>query len=197
MKLIKRYANRKLYDTERSCYVTLEEIAAMVRDGEEIRIVDQKTSDDLTSVTLAQIIFEEEKKSRRILPLPALRSIIQSSGEFLQRISQPVQQFRDETQRTTARFLRPGEVVEEGRQAIRDYATGIQRAIDDLQRRLDERIKVAVDSLTHLPELETRLLDAQERLEHLEAIVERLSRDVSRLRDGQLDDRERRFPGRR
>lgn len=196
MKLIKRYANRKLYDTERSCYVTLEEIAAMVRAGEEIRIIDQRSNDDLTSVTLAQIIFEEEKKSRRILPLPALRSIIQSSGEFLQRISQPVQQFRDETQRTTARFLRPGEVVEEGRQAIREYAVGIQRAIDDLQRRLDERIKVAVDSLTHVPELESRLLDALDRVAVLEANLERLTRDVGRLWDAS-SDRPDRFPGRR
>jgi polyhydroxyalkanoate synthesis repressor PhaR len=197
MKLIKRYANRKLYDTERSCYVTLDEIAVMVRDGDEIRIVDQKTSDDLTSVTLAQIIFEEEKRSRRILPLPALRSIIQSSGEFLQRISQPVQQFRDETQRTTARLLRPGEVVEEGRQAIREYAMGIQRAIDELQKRLDERIKVAVDSLTHVPELESRLIEALDRVDQLEAALEKLTRDVGRLWDGQVDERERRFPRRR
>ena len=60
--LIKRYSNRKLYDTSRSCYVTLEEVAAMVRNGQDVVIIDNKTKEDLTTVTLTQIIFEEEKK---------------------------------------------------------------------------------------------------------------------------------------
>ena len=64
-KVIKRYANRKLYDTVESRYVTLEEIAEMVKAGAEVRIVDNRTKDDLTSVTLAQIIFEEERRPRR------------------------------------------------------------------------------------------------------------------------------------
>lgn len=196
MKLIKRYANRKLYDTQRSRYVTLEEIAEMVRIGEEIQIVDQKTNDDLTSVTLAQIIFEEEKKSRRILPLPALRGIIQTGGEFLQRVSQPVQQFRDETQRTTARLLHPGDVLDEGRQAIRDYAQGIQRAVDDLQRRIDERVKDAIDSLTHVPRLEKQLTEAMARIKTLEAQVDRQSRVIDLLWDEHPGRGDRRF-GRR
>jgi polyhydroxyalkanoate synthesis repressor PhaR len=79
-KVIKRYANRKLYDTERSCYVTLEEISLMIKDGEDVRVVDNKTKDDLTAVTLAQIIVEEEKKVQK-MPLKLLRSIIQSGNE--------------------------------------------------------------------------------------------------------------------
>ncbi|MDP2344572.1 MAG: polyhydroxyalkanoate synthesis regulator DNA-binding domain-containing protein [Deltaproteobacteria bacterium] len=81
-KVIKRYANRKLYDTERSCYVTLEEISLMIKEGEDVRVVDNKTKDDLTAVTLAQIIVEEEKKVSR-MPLKLLRSIIQSGNEAL------------------------------------------------------------------------------------------------------------------
>ena len=57
---IKRYANRKLYDTRESRYVTLEHIAAMVRAGDDVRVVDNTTQADLTTATLAQIIFEEE-----------------------------------------------------------------------------------------------------------------------------------------
>ncbi|MBM4283079.1 MAG: transcriptional regulator [Deltaproteobacteria bacterium] len=79
-KVIKRYANRKLYDTERSCYVTLEEIAQMIKEGEDVRVVDNKTKDDLTAVTLAQIIVEEEKKVQK-MPLKLLRSIIQSGND--------------------------------------------------------------------------------------------------------------------
>ena len=72
-KVIKRYSNRKLYDTERSCYVTLDEISQMVKDGVEVKIIDNKTKDDLTSVTLTQIIFAEEKKQKQRVVLVGLR----------------------------------------------------------------------------------------------------------------------------
>ena len=78
-RIIKRYPNRKLYDVEESCYVTLEEIADLVRMGEEVRVFDNRTHEDLTSVTLAQIIFEEEKK-RSQMPLGLLLSMIRNRG---------------------------------------------------------------------------------------------------------------------
>ena len=81
-RIIKRYANRKLYDTEHSRYVTLDQISEMIRNGDDVKIVDNKTKEDLTTVTLAQIIFEEEKKQRSFLPLAAMRNIIQSGGEW-------------------------------------------------------------------------------------------------------------------
>jgi polyhydroxyalkanoate synthesis repressor PhaR len=73
---IKRYANRKLYDTRDSRYVTLDHIAAMVRAGDDVRVVENTTRADLTTATLAQIIFEEEKKAPR-LSVAGLRKIIQ------------------------------------------------------------------------------------------------------------------------
>src|SRR5258706_8911140 len=73
---IKRYANRKLYDTRDSRYVTLDHIAAMVRAGDDVRVIDNTTRADLTTATLAQIIFEEEKKTPR-LSVAGLRKIIQ------------------------------------------------------------------------------------------------------------------------
>ena len=81
-RVIKRYANRKLYDTQHSRYVTLDQISEMIRAGDEVKIVDNKTKEDLTSVTLAQIIFEEEKKQRSFMPLGAMRNIIQHGGEW-------------------------------------------------------------------------------------------------------------------
>jgi polyhydroxyalkanoate synthesis repressor PhaR len=74
---IKRYANRKLYDTRDSRYVTLDHIAAMVRAGDDVKVVDNTTRADLTTATLAQIIFEEEKKTPR-LTVAGLRKIIQA-----------------------------------------------------------------------------------------------------------------------
>src|SRR5689334_5135056 len=82
-KVIKRYTNRKLYDTVESRYVTLDEIAQMIKGGTEVKIIDNRTKEDLTSVTLAQIIFEEEKKQSQ-MPLALLREIIRRPGESLQ-----------------------------------------------------------------------------------------------------------------
>ena len=81
-KVIKRYTNRKLYDTVESRYVTLDEIAEMVKQGVEVKIVDNRSKEDLTSVTLAQIVFEEEKKKNQ-MPLSLLREIIRQPGEKL------------------------------------------------------------------------------------------------------------------
>jgi polyhydroxyalkanoate synthesis repressor PhaR len=74
---IKRYSNRKLYDTTDSQYVTLSQIAGLIRQGIEVRVIDQRTLQDLTAATLAQIIFEEEKSGPR-LPIEGLRNIIRS-----------------------------------------------------------------------------------------------------------------------
>src|SRR5688572_19718205 len=90
-RIIKRYANRKLYDTEHSRYVTLDQISEMIRAGDDVKIVDNKTKEDLTTVTLAQIIFEEEKKQRSFLPLNAMRNIIQSGGEWFAEAQRRVQ----------------------------------------------------------------------------------------------------------
>lgn len=83
LKIIKRYQNRKLYDTSDSCYVTLEDIGEMIKLGEDVQIVDNTTKEDLTSITLAQIIFEEQKKKTNVLPLDMFRQIIQGSGEAI------------------------------------------------------------------------------------------------------------------
>src|ERR1700755_400030 len=90
-RIITRYANRQLYDTEHSRYVTLDQISEMIRHGDDVKIVDNKTKEDLTTVTLAQIIFEEEKKQRSFLPLNAMRNIIQSGGEWFAEAQRRVQ----------------------------------------------------------------------------------------------------------
>ena len=78
VKIIKRYQNRKLYDTQQSCYVTLDDIAKMIRATEEVMVVDNKTKRDITAATLTQIIFEAEKKSGSYAPLYTLREVIQN-----------------------------------------------------------------------------------------------------------------------
>ncbi len=82
-KVIKRYQNRKLYDTDASCYVTLDEIAEMIQQGEEVSVVDNRNQKDITAATLTQIIFEKQKKSESPVPISTLRYIIQQGdGSF-------------------------------------------------------------------------------------------------------------------
>jgi polyhydroxyalkanoate synthesis repressor PhaR len=82
-RVIKRYQNRKLYDTVDSCYVTLDDISELIRMGEDVEVIDNHTKEDLTAVTLAQIILEEQKKKTNILPLSTFKEIIQSGSETL------------------------------------------------------------------------------------------------------------------
>ena len=79
-KIIKRYQNRKLYDTQQSCYVTLDDIAKMIRSSEDVMVIDNKTKNDITAATLTQIIFESEKKAAAYAPLFTLREIIQNGN---------------------------------------------------------------------------------------------------------------------
>ena len=80
-RVIKRYSNRKLYDTQDSRYVTLQQIGEMVRRGEDVRIIDNKTKEDKTEVTLALILSEDLKNKPRSVPLGTLRNLIQERGE--------------------------------------------------------------------------------------------------------------------
>ncbi len=82
-KVIKRYQNRKLYDTDASCYVTLDEIAEMIQQGEEVMVVDNRNQKDITASTLTQIIFEKQKRSESPVPITTLRHIIKTGdGSF-------------------------------------------------------------------------------------------------------------------
>jgi polyhydroxyalkanoate synthesis repressor PhaR len=86
--VIKRYSNRKLYDTQESRYVTLEEIEEMIRAGREISVMDAASGDDLTSVTLTQIILENERNHRANLPSAFLHQLIKHGEawqDFVQR----------------------------------------------------------------------------------------------------------------
>jgi len=182
-RVVKRYANRKLYDTQRSRYVTLDQIAEMIRNGEEVKIVDNNSKEDLTAITLAQIIFEEEKK-RSFMPLSALRNIIQSGGES-------IQQFASQTGERVRGIFRRGEgegeegaPVEGGGEAaggdpsqahassIREFLERSQEAFDDLQKKVDERIRNVVDTINPMAALEKEVRTLRERLAELEKRLE-------------------------
>lgn len=82
--IIKKYANRRLYNTQSSSYVTLEYLAQMVRDGKDFEVRDARSGEDITRSVLAQIIFEEENKGQHLLPIQFLRQLIRFYGDSLQ-----------------------------------------------------------------------------------------------------------------
>jgi polyhydroxyalkanoate synthesis repressor PhaR len=82
--IIKKYANRRLYNTHTSIYVTLEDLAGMVRRGENFSVQDAKTGEDITRSVLAQIIFELEGKGQNLLPVSFLRQLIRFYGDSMQ-----------------------------------------------------------------------------------------------------------------
>ncbi|AWV88984.1 polyhydroxyalkanoate synthesis regulator DNA-binding domain-containing protein [Bradymonas sediminis] len=176
-RIIKRYPNRKLYDTDQSTYITLEQIEALVRGGEDLRIVDNTSGEDITKATLAHIIFEHEKTRPDGLPLNTLRGIIQSGEEFINRLQSPVSQFREE-------FRRKAEAIEEGSKAVRDFVDSTQRSIDEMQVRIDDRLRDAVDQITHIPEMKREMRQMQTRMSTMQSQIDRLEREVRAQRSG-------------
>lgn len=81
---IKKYANRRLYDTQRSCYITLDDLGVMVRKGQDFRVVDAKSGDDITHNVLTQIIMETETRGETLLPVNFLRHLIGMYGDNME-----------------------------------------------------------------------------------------------------------------
>ena len=145
-RIIKRYANRKLYDTSDSHYITLQQIAELVREGEDVRIIDNTSKEDLTHVTLAQIIYEEEKKAdSKVASVGTLRNLIQQSGEKLMDTLRggPVGKLipRREGESEVPEAPEPvAEAPEEAPQK-RSMFFSPKEALDELQRLADDRIR--------------------------------------------------------
>jgi len=185
-KVIKRYANRKLYDTERSCYVTLDEIATMIKRGEDVKIVDNKSGEDLSAVTLAQIIFEEEKK-RSKMPLSVLRNIIQStseniSGFIIDKVTPTVERLQGEWKDSVGRGLGTNESgtpptpqeESEPQHILQSFVKNSQRVFDDLQKRIDERVRETVGVASHYATMGKDFEALRTRVESLEKKIQAL-----------------------
>lgn len=165
-RIIKRYSNRKLYDTKDSRYVTLLQIAEMVRAGEDVQIIDNNTKDDLTEVTLAQIIFEEQKANQKSLPLQTLKDLIH------QRTEKALSSLREGP---IGRLIPGGGTAEEEAAAeedpsatkptLMDQAKG---TIEDFQHRIDDRVRTLLPTLLPWHELETKVRTLSQRVEELE-----------------------------
>jgi polyhydroxyalkanoate synthesis repressor PhaR len=182
-RVIKRYSNRKLYDTKDSRYVTLLQIAEMVRAGEEVQIIDNNTKDDLTEITLAQIIYEEQKAHSRNVPLQTLKELIHQRtervlGELrespLGRLipgapaktggSDPPKP-ADSTETVTAPAdAKAPSLVEQAKHTLEDW-----------QHQIDERIKAVLPNVMPWQQLQHEVKRLSQRIEELEAKIKAAS----------------------
>ena len=162
-RIIKRYQNRKLYDTNASTYVTLDDIAILIRAGEDVQIIDNQSREDLTGITLTQIIFEQEKKKKSLLPLSTLRNIIQSGGEkivdFVQSSIESgvnsITHARDEAEKYLEKIIKKGDVsIEEARHLIKEF--------------VDDKLKTTLDAVSVLPALHSEIRGLRKKIDHLE-----------------------------
>jgi polyhydroxyalkanoate synthesis repressor PhaR len=179
-KVIKRYTNRKLYDTVESRYVTLDEIGEMIKAGAEVKIIDNRTKEDLTSVTLAQIIFEEEKKTSKV-SLEMLRDLIRHGGAMAQRVFEGtgaelrgrVEAVRAAAQQRVQTFIQSGQQTSD---RAKELVQTSQEALTALQRKVDERVRAAMEGMSNLGDVRRSLDEITRRIDALEKKLDELSR---------------------
>lgn len=170
IKTIKRYQNRKLYDTHQSCYVTLDEIAEMIMRGEEVVVIDNRTKKDITSNTLTQIIFEKQKRSKAIIPVNTLRDIIQvGGGTFSGFLSKTAESGSAVLTRAKADLDRAFLNSENLRGAFQIT----QRAAEDLKKAIDDKVNnPGASSREVLNAAQSQLQNLSSQLNNLEKLIE-------------------------
>lgn len=183
-RVVKRYSNRKLYDTVESRYVTLPQIAELVRKGEDVRIIDNNTKEDLTGVTLAQILYEEERKQSSALPLTALKDLINTSRERILSTLSPVTRLMQRDGDAPVEEAPPPEEPpppaaaaeadatprEPGR--VQQFFEESRHTFDQWQHDADKRMKTfweGINPATQIQALQAEVKRLQARVEVLEA----------------------------
>jgi polyhydroxyalkanoate synthesis repressor PhaR len=181
-RVIKRYSNRKLYDTKDSRYVTLLQIAEMVRTSEEVQIIDNNTKEDLTEVTLAQIIYEEQKQkaSSRNVPLQTLKELIhQRTEKVLSDLREgPIGRLIPGAGKSEPpkEGVAPEATPESG--AVAAAAAGAEKpslvdqakeTFEDWQHKIDDRVKAVLPSILPWQQLQHEIKRLNARVEELEA----------------------------
>jgi polyhydroxyalkanoate synthesis repressor PhaR len=132
--IIKRYANRKLYDTSLKCYIALDGIAASIRQGKAVQVIDDVTGEDITSLTLMQIIMEQEKRQAGFLPRAFLDGLIRAGGQTLtemrQAITFPSMEIPVVLEQQISKFLKEHDIP------TRNDLEALQDMLDELDQKI-------------------------------------------------------------
>lgn len=177
MRIIKRYPNRKLYDLERKRYVTLDDIALMIQEGEDVQVLDHDTGEDLTTVTLSQIIFEREKKRSGFLPQTVLTLLVRTGGgtlDYLRRSLQTslgvLRMLEEEIDRRLEALVSKGEMAQEEAERLRQEIfagpEALREALPDL--RLEAALaRLGVPTSKDIEALQKQVEELMARVEQL------------------------------
>jgi polyhydroxyalkanoate synthesis repressor PhaR len=133
IRLIKRYESRKLYDTEESRYVSLEEIAAWVREGQDVQVVDNATDADVTSQALTQIILEEGRKGTALLPSELLHELVRMGERAVENGRERVQQGVDRLVQASVDRLGPLRRAREEMSRLRSQLDHLESSLRSLE----------------------------------------------------------------
>ncbi len=167
---IKKYANRRLYDTESSAYITLDRLAAMVREGREFEVVDAKTGEDITRQVLTQIIVDEEARGATMLPISFLKQLIGLYGNSMQTfVPQYLEAAMDAFQRNQSTVRDTF-----GANMFADLAKRNLAMFEDASRAFSGKSKAEGKPAAKTPDSDVEQLKAE--LAALQAKVEKLSR---------------------
>jgi polyhydroxyalkanoate synthesis repressor PhaR len=134
IRLIKRYESRSLYDTEESRYVSLEEIAGWIRDGQEVRVVDNASANDVTSQTLAQIILDEGRKGTSFIPSELLHELVRLGEKAVSTGVEQVQHGLDRLVQASIDRLAPVRKVRDEMAALRSRLEELESSLSRLER---------------------------------------------------------------
>lgn len=174
IRIIKKYQNRKLYDTQDSCYVTLDGIAKMIREGEEITVIDNNSKDDVTALILTQVLYEQEKTNQSVLPVSILKNIIRSGSnnlfEFMQRYILGALDAQYKAQQDLKlhinRLVRAGHLSpDEGTALSTQVEALLTQSKEFIDQKIDERVEKALSSTTETSSIQ----NLTQRLSALEA----------------------------
>ena len=201
-RIIKRYSNRKLYDTKDSRYVTLQQIGEMVRAGEEVQIIDNATKEDKTEVTLALIISEDLKAQPRSVPLGTLRDLIQERGErFLSTLREgpigrliPGAGLEDEAeaqQQVEVPPEPPAAVATSaadadkagGKSRLSGIVESSKQTLDQWQHAVDERIRTILPVVGLFRDLEEGVKQLSSKVDALEKRIQDLEGSSGRVKE--------------
>ena len=177
---IKRYPNRKLYNTDSKQYITLDGIAGLIRDGEEVEILDHASGEDLTAVTLTQIISEQEKKHSGFLPRSVLTGLVQSGGETLtslrRTLASPLDLFHHVDQEIARRLeilVARGDLEVNESREIRRKLLNVDHDADEVEIFTEDELSRIIDERGIPSRDELNQLNAQ--LDELVAKLDKLS----------------------
>lgn len=133
IRVIKRYESRKLYDTEESRYISLEDIARWVREDQEVQVIDNATSEDVTAQILTQIIHEEGKRGTSFLPTELLHDLVRGGERLLSTSVEQVQGRVDRLVQSSIDRLAPVRRAREEMSQLRDRLTELERTLQSLE----------------------------------------------------------------